>query len=64
MIALKKKPKAVKCSDHFTISLFANTAKIGARIIRRRIERKIEGALGEDTFEFRTGKGIGIQLRC
>ncbi|PNF27481.1 hypothetical protein B7P43_G08244, partial [Cryptotermes secundus] len=34
MIALKKKTKATKCSDHRTISLIAHTAKI----LKRRIE--------------------------
>jgi hypothetical protein len=51
VIALKKKPKAVKCSHHHTVSLIAHTA----RILRRRIERKIED--GEDQFGFRRGKG-------
>jgi len=53
MIALKKKTHATKCSDHRTISLIAHTAKI----LRRRIERKIEEVLGEDQFGFRRGKG-------
>jgi hypothetical protein len=57
MIALKKKPKATTCSDHRTISLIAHAAKIVARILRRRIERKIEDAVGEDQFGFRRGKG-------
>jgi hypothetical protein len=56
MIALKKKPKATKCSNHHTISLIAHTAKIVARIPRR-IEMKTEDALGEDQFGFRRGKG-------
>jgi len=56
MIALKKKTQATKCSDHRTISLIAYTAKIIAKILRRRIERKIEDVLGEDQFEFRRGK--------
>ena len=64
MIDLKKKPQATKCSDHRTISLTAHTAKIIAKILRRRIERKIEDVLGEDRFGFRRGKGsrdtIGI----
>jgi len=38
--------------DHRTISLIAHTAKI-----LRRIEKKIEGVLGEDQFGFRRGKG-------
>ena len=42
MIALKKKTQATKFSDHRTISLTAHTAKIIAKILRRRIERKIE----------------------
>jgi hypothetical protein len=56
MTALKKKPSPTKCSDHRTISLIAHTAKIVARILRRRIERKIEDALREDQFGFRRGK--------
>ena len=44
MIALKKKTQATKCSDHRTISLIAHTAKI----LRRRIERKIEAVLGQE----------------
>jgi hypothetical protein len=53
MIALKKKTKATKCSHHRSISLIAHTAKI----LKRRIERKIEDILGEDQFGFRRGKG-------
>ena len=57
MIVLKKKPQATKCSNYCTISLTAHTAKIVARIFRRRIERKIEDVLGENQFGFRRGKG-------
>jgi hypothetical protein len=57
MITLKKKPKTTKCNDHRTISVIAHTAKIVARILRRRNERKAEDALGEDQFGFRRGKG-------
>ena len=38
-------------------SLIARTEKIVARILRRRIERKVEDVLGEDQFGFRRGKG-------
>jgi len=54
---LKKKTKATKCSDNRTISLIAHTAKIIAKILRGRIEKKIEGVLGEEQFGFRRGKG-------
>ena len=57
IIALKKKTLTTKCSDHNTISLISHTAKIIKKINRRRIERKIEGVLGEDQFGFRRGKG-------
>jgi hypothetical protein len=57
MIALKKKPKATKCSDHRAISIVAHAAKIVARILRRRIERKTEDALRKDQFGFRRRKG-------
>jgi len=53
VIALKKKTQATKCCKHHTISLISHTAKI----LRRRIERKIEDVLGEDHFGFRRGKG-------
>ena len=56
MIDLKKKPQATKFSDHRTISLIAHTAKIVAKILRRRIEKKIADLLG-DQFGFRRGKG-------
>jgi len=61
MIALKKKTKATKCSDYHTINLIAHTAKIIAKILRRRIEKKIEDVLGEDQFGFRRGKELGMQ---
>jgi hypothetical protein len=48
MIALKKKPQATKCSDHRTVGLIAHTAKIITKILRRRIERKIEDVFRED----------------
>jgi hypothetical protein len=62
-IALKKKPVATKRSDHYTISLIAHTAKTVARILRRRIGRKVEDVLGEDQFEFRRGKGARDNIR-
>jgi len=57
MITLKKELQATKCSDHRTISLIAHTAKIVAKILRRRIEKNIEDVLGEGQFGFRRGKG-------
>jgi len=56
IIALKKKTQTIKCSDHRKISLISHTAKIITKVLRRRIERKIEDVLG-DQFGFRRGKG-------
>jgi hypothetical protein len=39
------------------ISLVAHIAKIIAKILKRRIEKKIEDILGEDQFGFKRGKG-------
>ena len=57
MIDLKKEPQVTKCSDHRTISLIARTAKMVAKILRKRIEMKIEDVLRQDQFGFRRGKG-------
>ena len=57
MIASNKKPQAPKCSDHPTFILIALTTKTVEKILRRRIEKKIEDVLGEDQFGFRRGKG-------
>jgi len=62
MIALKRKPQATKYSDHCTISLITHTAKIVAKILRRRSERKIEDVLGEDHFGFRRGKETRVAI--
>jgi hypothetical protein len=64
MVALKKKPKARKCTDHRTISLTAHAAKVVASVISRRANKKIEDVLGEDIFGFRKGKELEVQLEC
>jgi len=53
MIALMYKPQATKCSDHRTVSLIARRARIVTKILRRKIEKKIEGVVGEVEFGFR-----------
>ena len=63
IIALMKKTQATKSSDHRTISLIAHTAKIIRKILRRKVERKIESVLGEDQFGFRRGKGTRDAMR-
>jgi len=41
VIVLKKKTKATKCSDHRTSSFMTDTAKIIAKILKRRIGMKL-----------------------
>ena len=53
----KKKQQTTKCNDHRTISLIAHTAKIATKVLRKRIQKKIEEVLGEYQFGFRRGKG-------
>ena len=64
MLALKKKPQATKCSDHRTINLIARTTKTVAKILRRRIEKKIEDVLGEDSLDLEEEMELGMQLGC
>jgi hypothetical protein len=66
MIALKKKPKVTKCSNHHTVSLIPHTAKLVLRVLRRRIEMKTKDVLGEDQFGFGRGKETGdaIGMLC
>ena len=61
MIALKQKTKATNCSDYRTISLIAHAAKIIAKILRRRIEKKIENVLGKEQFDLEEEKKLGMQ---
>ena len=56
MIVLKK-PEATQCSDDCKINLIVHTAKVLAKILKRRTERKIEDIIGEDHFGFRRRKG-------
>ena len=60
MNALKKKTQTTKCSDHHTISLISHTAKKISKILRRRIEKKIEDVLGEDHLDLEEEKELGI----
>jgi len=46
MIALKKKTRATKYSENRSINLIVHAAKIIAKILRRRFEKKIEVVLG------------------
>jgi len=57
MFAIKKNPRATKCSNNCTISLHAHTAKTVVTILRRWIEGKNEDVLREDQLGFRRGKG-------
>jgi len=57
VIVLKKKPQATKRSDHRKISLIAHTAKKVTKVLRKKIEKKIEDVLGDDKFGLRIAKG-------
>ena len=62
MIALKRKTQATKCSNHHTISLFAHTAEITAKILRSRLERKLRMYLEKISLDLEEEKKLGMQL--
>ena len=64
MIALKKKPQVTKFSDHRTVSLIAHTAKIVAKILRRRIQRKLRMYSKKISMDLEEEKEQGMQLGC
>jgi hypothetical protein len=64
MIALKKKPQATKCSNHCTISIIAHAAKIVAKILRRRIEKKLRMYSELINLDLEEEKELGMQLGC
>jgi hypothetical protein len=60
VIALQKKPKAVKWSNHgrVAVRLITHESKIVVRVfISRRLEKEIEDIIGDDQFEFKRGGG-------
>jgi hypothetical protein len=59
VLALKEKPHETKCGEKRTITRIAHKAKIIAKMLRIRIERKMEDEFGEDQFGFRRGKVTG-----
>lgn len=56
-IAIPKKQKARKCSDHRLISLMSHTLKVFLRIVHNRIKNKCEQDLEETQFGFRNSFG-------
>jgi 3-methyladenine DNA glycosylase AlkC len=52
MIAIKKNPRATKCSNNCIISLITHAAKTLVTILRRWIEKKNEDVLREDQLGF------------
>ena len=60
MTTSNRKPKATKCSNHYTISLIAHSAQIAVRIFST--EKKTEDMLGQDSFGFIRGMALGMQL--
>jgi hypothetical protein len=47
MVALRKKPKDRKSTDHHTIILIAHAVKVVANVIRRRSEKKLRTYSGK-----------------
>jgi len=60
MIASKKKPQATQCIDHCTISLITYIAKIAAKILRRRFEKKFEMYSEKTSLDLEEEKELGM----
>jgi len=60
VIALQKNPKAAKWSNHGTVAVrvITHESKIIVRVFTsRRVEKEIEDIIGDDQFEFESGRG-------
>ena len=62
MTAMKKKPKATKCSDHCTVSLITHIAKTAVRMLRIRTERKLR--MCSEKISFKLEKELKMQFGC
>ena len=61
-IALPKKPGAVECEEHRTISLMSHVLKILLRVIMKRIRPRIKPEISEEQCGFVEGKGTSNAL--
>jgi hypothetical protein len=64
MFNLKNKPQATKCSEHRTISLIAHTANIVAKVLRRRIQRKLRMFSEKISLDLEEKEELRMQLGC
>jgi hypothetical protein len=64
MIALKKNPKATKCSDQHTISLTVHTTNIVARMLKEGLKGTFRIYLENVSLDVEEEKGLGMQLGC
>ena len=56
-ITIPKKPKAMECKDHRTISLMSHVTKILLKVILARLEKRVESEIAEEQYGFRKGRG-------
>jgi hypothetical protein len=57
IVPIQKKPNALKCEDHRTISLISHASKILLRVVNNRLRAKVKDYIGWDQFGFRKGMG-------
>ena len=56
-VTMPKRPRAVECREHRTMSLISHACKILLNIIHSRIKVKVDSHLSEEQNGFRKGKG-------
>ena len=64
MVPLPKKCNAKECKDNRTVRFIYHVTKAATKIVLRRIEKKIEGNMGDDQFGFRKGRGTRDAIGC
>jgi hypothetical protein len=64
MTALKKKPKATKCSDHHTISLITHAVKIVAGYLEEGLKERLRMRLEKISLDLEEEKELEMQLGC
>ena len=57
IMTLPKKPNAVECADHRTLSFISHASKIVLKVLTKRIEFKAEYFIGKTQFGFKKGFG-------
>ena len=63
-IALPKKAGTIECDNYRLISLMSHITKIILRILMNRNQRRMNGAISDVQFHYKSGKGTRTAVLC